>query len=194
MATIYFPERLDLEPGHQVTDELGQVFGAAPPSEWALRSGLLFADPLQNMYCFHVVRSHNFRGVGELVKRWTGYRVGAVPWQIRKHDGYEAPKFSAENYIRCATPEAAQIELNAAVALICSSPVVAVYYTQNVNAQNPVYARIPGLFAYAAESLSDEWPIGHATGLVLVKMNFEQVADNTLSVDAEGIVTEHVMQ
>jgi len=30
--------------------------------------------------------------------------------------------------------------------------------------------------------------------LVLVKMNFEQVADSTLSVDAEGIVTTHQMQ
>lgn len=194
MATVNFPERLDLVPGHQVTDELGQVFGAAPPSEWALRSGLLFADPTQNMYCFHYVKSHTLRGVGDLVKRWSANRVGSVPWTIRKHDGYEAPKFSTENYIRCATPEAAQIELNAAVALVCSSPVVGVYYTYNVNAQSPVYARIPGLFAYVADSLSDEWPLGHATGLVLVKMNFEQVADYTLSVDDEGVVNEHVMQ
>lgn len=194
MAQAYFPERLDLDPGHQVTDELGQVFGAAPPSAWAGRSGLLFADPLQQMYCFHVVRSQNFRPVAALPKHWTPFRVGNVPWVILKHDGYEVRRFSAENYIRCDTATDAQTELASAVAVICSAPVVGVYYTAQVNASTPSYARIPGLFRCLPESTAEEWPLGHATGLVLVKMEFEQVADYTLSVDAAGAVTEHVMQ
>ncbi len=177
---ISFPSQIDIDPGHQIDNQPGAVFGW----DTSGRIGLGFRSDIGDEYYMWTTREYDLPGSSSLNPIWTEEKVGRVPWGVFSLDGYEREQCTVSGHIIRSTDLLAYEDVQALNTVVCSRPVIAVYRTALVNM--PTYYKIPGLYRYVPNSRTMRWPVGHNCGIVEVTFRLEQVSAGCKIIKPDG--------